>query len=503
MRSVATLSEGPHLFKNSSARRPGGSWVMMPSIHTSAHGLAPPHLTRTVGKSEFPVSFNQLSRLLRDRRAVEAGIDLGPHHVAGAVRVRGLLDFVALGAALQDVVDRHGALRTTFHPTEDNEWIQRVHESLTPEIVRLRASDLSAAIAVGSTEAARRFNLAVSSPVRMTVVELAEHDHLVILAVEHVAADGWSLGVIAREMSALYDNRRSRSSALLPHADFQFGDFAVWERSWITGDVEEGLVAVWREILAGTTPCPHVALPELDVRADGTKPFRSITARVSLDGQVFEGIRAAARENRASLFMIVLAAFKAVACRYSENGDIGVVTPMSNRSAPELHNCVGWFANLIALRTLMDDGWSVEDLTRAVRSTVLVGFEYEFLPMPVLLRALDPSTFGYVQSHPYVSFNYLPPRAPGSFPLKLGTSRIDPVPLDFGVARRGLAVTVLESVSALEFIIKYERDRYASAMMDDFVADYVETLSEVSRRNPRAIRDLPMANAAKYASRKE
>ncbi|MEV6869097.1 condensation domain-containing protein, partial [Streptosporangium subroseum] len=307
--------------------------------------LAPPIVP--VGRDRpLPLSFAQQRLWFLDQ--LEPGSL--EYNVPLALRLTGPLDAAALSAALDAIVERHEVLRTRLVPVEGVAYqVIDPPAGLGLGVVDLtgepdgmvRAQEMVAADAVAP------FDLAVGPLFRGRLIRLGSDDHVLSLCLHHVVSDEWSANVLRRELSALYGAfSRGEASPLSPLA-VQYGDFAVWQRDWLQGEVLEGQLGYWRERLGGASV--------LELPTDRPRPAVRSSTGASVPLEVPEatvaGLRAVTRETGATMFMTLLSAFTVLLGKYSGQDDVVVGTPIANRNRGEVEDLIGYFVNTLVLRT--------------------------------------------------------------------------------------------------------------------------------------------------------
>ncbi|WP_225828864.1 non-ribosomal peptide synthetase [Streptomyces naphthomycinicus] len=309
------------------------------------------------------------------------------------LRIRGPLDVPALRASLSELVARHEVLRTRFVSDADGNPGQVVDP---PRPLPLAVHDLrsvagdhareEAATALVDTEGFRPMDLGTGPMVRALLIRLAEDEHLLSLTVHHIAFDGWSAGVLSRELTALYGARVAGRAADLSEPPLQYADFAVWQRQWFTGEVLAEQLDYWRGRLAGTEP--------LELPTDRRRPARRsgngamLTFRVP--ARTADGARRLSKETGASLFMTLLAVFQTVLARYSGQEDIAVGTPIAGRNRAEIENVIGFFVNTLVMRTDLSGDPTFTELLARVKDTALGAYDHQDLPFERLVEELAP-----------------------------------------------------------------------------------------------------------------
>ncbi|MFV0131782.1 non-ribosomal peptide synthase/polyketide synthase [Streptomyces sp. HMX87] len=300
------------------------------------------------------------------------------------LRLHGPLQGTALRAALDGLVARHEALRTTF-AEQDGQARQIVHP---PYRVDLPLDDLAGARdrldALLEQEAAVPFDLSAGPLLRARLVRLADDEHVLVLAVHHIVTDGWSVGVLGRDLGELYAAAREARAPRLPHLPVRYADHAAWQRAR-TDQVDKQL-AYWRAALDGITPLE----PPTDRPRPAVRTREGALVAFTLPAALTERLRATGREADATLYMTLLTACTVLLSRWADQEDIAVGTVTAGRERSELHDVVGMFVNTLVLRNRVEPGLSFRALLQRVRSTVLDAFAHQEVPFEKLVDALQP-----------------------------------------------------------------------------------------------------------------
>ncbi|GHF24625.1 hypothetical protein GCM10010218_01480 [Streptomyces mashuensis] len=313
------------------------------------------------------------------------------HSTLGVRLTGGEVDAEALRAALGDLAGRHEALRTTFG-VAGGRGVQHVHAHLEPS---WRVEDLSAVPAgeredrmreLVRAEAGRPYDLARGPLLRVLLVRLAADEHVLVLGMHHIVTDGWSTGIVARELGELYAARLRGTPAELPAVPVQYPDFAAWQRGRLEeGGLLERQLAWWQERLDGVAP--------LELPTDRPRPaVRSSAGAVygfEVPAPVVAAVKEAARQRGATLFMALTAALKVVFARYSGQRDVAVGTVSAGRGHTGLEQLVGFLVNTVVLRSDVDPELSFGDLLGRVRETVLDAFAHEDVPFERVVEAVQ------------------------------------------------------------------------------------------------------------------
>ncbi|MEU6810474.1 amino acid adenylation domain-containing protein [Streptomyces sp. NPDC046831] len=367
------------------------------------------------GEGPAPASYAQRRLWFVDR------FDPGnpAYNVPLAARIRGDLDLDALAAALRMVVDRHDVLRTTFREA-DGGPVQVVAEPGEVELPVLDAERTGPVDEWITTETLRVFDLTEGPLLRAAVLREAADSHVLLLVAHHTVVDGWSLGVVMRELGAFYAELSAGRTPEPGEPPVQYADFASWQRRRLEDGEHTGDLAYWREALHGAPPVP--ALPQ-DGPVPGTERYAGEVRSARVAPGTLTGLRALGASSGASTFMIVLAAFQLLLGRLAGTGDVVVGVPTAGRSRPELAGSVGCFLNTLALRADLGGEPTFRGLVQRVGRSTLAAYEHQELPFELLVEELRPERSATHTPFFQVMFNHTN--------TVEATDRLGPLPLEF------------------------------------------------------------------------
>ncbi|HET9185607.1 MAG TPA: condensation domain-containing protein, partial [Solirubrobacterales bacterium] len=355
--------------------------------------LAPRAVTDTgSADAAAPLSYAQQRLWFLDRLAPGSPA----YNIPTVYGLAGPLAPAALAAALAEVVRRHQVLRARFLE-RDGEPRLEIAEALAPGFLPLvdlstldhpslwgrRSAELAR---LRAEEAERPFDLAAGPLLRTALVRLGAEEHVLLLDFHHAVYDGWSEGVLLRELAALYDAARAGAPSPLAEPVLQYADFAVWQRAW-PPEVLGRQLAYWRGQLAG-------APTALELPADRPRPavasLRGASRRRLLGAQELARLHQVARREGATLYMLLLAAFAATLARHGGQEDVLVATPVANRARPELEGLIGFFVNTLVLRVRLAGDPDFHRVLASARQTALAAFAHQDLPFEALVEELRP-----------------------------------------------------------------------------------------------------------------
>jgi len=351
--------------------------------------VAVPPLEPVPRDGDLPLSYAQERLWFLDQLEPESSL----YNLALSVRLRGRLEPGVLQAALAAVVERHEALRTTFE-NRGGRPVQVVARRQTP---RLGVADLGGLPAAARRESVLRlvaeeeqrpFDLRRGPLLRATLLRLDAEEHVLLLTLHHVVADGWSLGVLVRDLAVFFRAfAMGEDAAGLPELPVQYADFAHWQRRWLDGDELERQVGYWRRRLAG--------VPALELPTDRPRPRYGgerggTTHPIALPAKLAAELDELGRLGRTTPFMALLAAFSALLARYSGQRDFAVGSVTANRNRPEIEELIGFFVNTLVLRTGLGGDPSFRELLARARETTVSAYAHQDVPLQKLVEELDP-----------------------------------------------------------------------------------------------------------------
>jgi amino acid adenylation domain-containing protein len=419
----------------------------------------------------------------------------GDYTASFAVRVRGPLDAGALRGAFETLVARHEVLRTTY-AERDGVPVQVIHP---PAPFPLALADLShLAPAEREAELARRadedagagFDLERGPVIRATLVRLAANEHALLVAMHHIATDGWSFGVISRELGAAYAALRDGRAPDLPPLPVQYADFAAWENERLQGETLERLSAFWRRALEG-------APPATDLPADHPRPPRASHAGGLVRGRIApalaERLRELARGEDATLFHVLMAAFRIVLARHAGDDDVVIGTPVANRPRSALEGLVGFFVNTVPLRGRIQAEATFRERVRAEKQAAFEAFANAELPFDRMVEELrlprDPARNPVFQT-------VLTLQNARMDPLELAGAEVTALDTETGRSRFELTLDNWQDADGGVTVLgEYATALFEPATVERIIAHFVTALEHGVASPDTRVADLALATA--------
>jgi amino acid adenylation domain-containing protein len=439
----------------------------------------------------FPLSFAQERMWFLDR------LDPANHvnNIFRALTWSGPLDREALRRALGELVRRHEALRTRFLE-EGGAPRQRIEVS---QDFSLEVEDLEPLPSEGrlprarehaTSEARRGFDLARGPVFRARLLRLAATEHVLLLSVHHIVADGWSLGLLLSELATLYHAFATGTSSPLPEPALQLADFAVWQRERLSGERLEEELAWWRERLAGFPE--SIELPTDHPRPPGGS-FHGAIEPFTVPRELTAELRRLGRGESATLFMVLRAAFDALLARHAGQDAFLVGTNIAGRNRSELEAVIGFFAETLLLRARVDPGLSFRRLLAWVKRDTLDAQAHQEVPFELLVEDLRPER--HLSRNPLFQVSFVFQNLPGGS-LELPDVELGSLPVERGLAKLDLTLEMTECEGGLAGYFEYNTDLFERPTIAALAERFLVLLAEIAAGPDRRIADLPLLTVA-------
>jgi len=423
------------------------------------------------------------------------------YNVPTAVRLSGPLNITALEQTFNEIVRRHEALRTSFKMVEA-QLVQALapHLNVPLPVVDLEQLPTAAreqeARRLTAQEAQRPFDLATGPLLRVQLLNLGTSEHVLLLTMHHIVSDGWSIGVLLRELGVLYTAFATGQPSPLAELPLQYADFAQWQRQWLQGEVLSTQLAYWRQQLDN--------LPVLELPTDRPRPavqsYQGATQYLSLSLELTQALESVSQTAGVTLFITLLAAFQTLLYRYSGQTDIAVGSPIANRNRSEIEGLIGFFVNSLVLRTDLSGNPMFRELLTRVREVALGAYAHQDLPFEKLVEELQPERdlnrnplFQVVfalQNAPVEALE-LPGLTVSPLDVDPGTTRFD---LEFHLSTRSGSLGSLgsEPSNKLEVLAVYNTDLFDSATITRMLAHFEILLESIVANSEQRLADLPL-----------
>ncbi|MDZ8030713.1 non-ribosomal peptide synthetase [Nostoc sp. DedSLP04] len=443
---------------------------------------------QSIGRDgDLPLSFGQQRLWFLDQ--------LVPNHafynVPEAIRLRGVLNATILEQSLNEIINRHEVLRTTYSSL-NGQPIQVIHSTFPIKLLVVNLQGLSPddresqVHQIVLKEAQRPFDLAQGPLLRTTLLQLSSEEHILLLNLHHILCDDWSLSVLFEELSVLYQAFSTGNPSPLPDLAIQYADFAAWQRQWLQGEILDNKLAYWQQHLSGS-------LPILELPTDYPRPleptYQGARQSVVIPKSLTDALNVLSRQEGTTLFMTLLAAFQTLLFRYTGQEDILVGAPISDRHRSELEGLIGFLLNTLVLRTNLSDSPSFRQLLGRVREVALSGYTHQDLPFEKLVDALQIERD--FNQNPLISvmFNLQNTPTPKLTVPGLTMNRLE---IDNGTSKFDLYLELRETAAGISGNLEYNTDLFKAEMIALMVENFSTLLQSIVSNPDQTISNLPL-----------
>jgi amino acid adenylation domain-containing protein/thioester reductase-like protein len=448
-------------------------------------------ISRRENQDPAPLSYAQSRLWFLEQLESESGV----YNTGGAVRLVGVLDVAALAASLNEIVQRHEILRTTF-AIANGQPVQVIAPTLAVtlpviDLQQLPDRERNAEVKRLAIQAADRpFDLTEGALLRVTLLKLGQTEHILLLIMHHIVFDGWSKEVLVRELATLYENFSRGKYFPLPELPIQYADFAHWQRQRLQGEVLEQQLTYWKQKLADAPPV--LELPT-DRPRSAVQTFRGSTQFFELSPSLTQKLKQLSQKQGVTLFMTLLAAFQTLLYRYTNQKDICIGSPIANRNCHQIEPLIGFFVNTLILRTDLSGNPSFQQLLDRVRQVALDAYAHQDLPFEVLVEQQQPErSLSYT---PLFQVMFSLENAP-SEPFALPGLTFDPLEIDTGIAKFDLTLSMEETQQGLKGRFEYNTDLFDARRMTRTIEHWQNLLEGIVAAPDRRISELPLLSKA-------
>ena len=466
------------------------SAVILTELQTGS-GLKLPAIVPLNRQDDIPLSWAQERLWFVNQLEGESGaytIDL-------TMRLLGNLNVKALEKAFQAIIQRHEPLRTQFK-LKDNKPIQAIAPSINFTLPIVQSQPLQVEQLL--TEAASEpFDLANGSVLRVKLWQVGTDEYVLLLAIHHIAADGWSLGVLIDELSAYYRSFSTGTKADLATLPIQYADFAVWQRQWLTNEVLERQLSYWKQQLKGI-PLLH------QLKGDRPRPaiqtFRGGTEKLQLDSKLTQQLKKLSQESGSTLFMTLLAGFAVLLSRYSGQTDLVIGSPIANRNRTEIEKLIGFFVNSLVLRFDLSQEPTFEDFLAQVKQTTQNAYDHQDLPFEMLVEELQIER--HLDRNPLIQIVFALQNAPSS-PWDFPDVKIEDMQSGLDSVRVDLELYLWDVPEGLGGFCSYNKDLFDAETIARMMTHFKTLLAAIVENPQQPVALLPLLTPPEHQLLKE
>ncbi|HCW0224045.1 TPA: pyoverdine non-ribosomal peptide synthetase PvdD [Pseudomonas aeruginosa] len=415
------------------------------------------------------------------------------YHIPSVLRLRGRLDLDALQRSFDSLVARHETLRTRFR-LDGDEARQEIAASmaLPLDIVALGPLEEGALARQVETTIARPFDLERGPLLRVSLLRLAEDDHVLVLVQHHIVSDGWSMQVMVEELVQLYAAYSRGLEVALPALPIQYADYALWQRSWMEAGEKERQLAYWTGLLGGEQPV-------LELPFDRPRPVRQSHRGaqfiLELDIDLSQALRRVAQKEGATAFALLLASFQALLYRYSGQADIRVGVPIANRNRVETERLIGFFVNTQVLKADLDGRMGFDELLAQARQRALEAQAHQDLPFEQLVEALQPERSLSHNPLFQVLFNYQSEARGNGQAFRFDELQMESVQFDSRTAQFDLTLDLTDEEQRFCAVFDYATDLFDASTVERLAGHWRNLLRGIVANPRQRLGELPLLDA--------
>ena len=410
------------------------------------------------------------------------------YNVGSAIRVIGDLNIEALRRSFEEIVRRHEVLRTRFEE-EEGEPVQVIGESNEVEMAVVELRELGeeereeAARERAREEAEKPFDLRSGPMLRTVLMRMGEEEHVLVVTMHHVVSDGWSVGVLIREMTALYEAYSRGEESPLAELEMQYADYAIWQREWLKGEVLEEQMRYWREELKGLEPLEMPtdrARPAVPSHRGGVIPF-------IIPAEMTRELKGLSQREGVTLFMTFVAAFQLLMSKYSHQEEVAIGTDVANRNRGETEGLIGFFVNQLVLRNDLRGEPTFQELMKQVREVTLGAYEHQDMPFEKLVEELQPERD--LSRAPLFQVKLVMQNAPRK-ELKLDDLELEKFEMEVVQAKYDLSVFLEEKDGVIQGEMEYACELFDSISIERMVGHWRQMLNSVVAQGSRRLSEI-------------
>ncbi|MBC9909503.1 non-ribosomal peptide synthase/polyketide synthase [Chitinophaga varians] len=463
----------------------GGLAVLLESRKGTAQA---PDLLRKERPANIPLSFSQERLWFIDQ--VEGSLH---YHLPTVLRLKGPLDTDALARSAQAIINRHEVLRTVITSSDGQSWQHILpQDRWRMEIYEEPAfrKDTTALHAFVEELITTPFDLSADHMLRIQLIVLSREEHILVATLHHIASDGWSTGVLVKELAAFYEAFAAGREPELAPLELQYADYAIWQREHLSGEVLAKQLGYWEQKLSGVAA---LQLP-LDYPRSAVQSNRGATTTFMLDRELSDQLHALAKQEGATIFMTLLAAFQVLLYRYSGQDDICVGSPIAGRTRQELEGLIGFFINTLSLRSDMSANPSFTALLQQVKQTTLDAYAHQEVPFEKIVEVVAKDRD--LSRNPIFQVALVLQNLPDVPELKLGELIMTEEGAEHTTAKLDLTVLFREGPEGLGASVEYCADLFHASTIERMMSQFKRLLQAIVNAPQTPVAALPLLDAA-------
>ena len=450
--------------------------TLLPAVVTEAR---PEHI---------PLSFSQERLWFIDQ--MEGSIQ---YHVPAVLKLKGSLNREALEKAFREIINRHEILRTVIREYEGRGYQQVMGAerwTMVYESESIYRSDKTALGRHIGELINAPFDLSAAYMLRANLIRLDEEDHTLVVTMHHIASDGWSRSILVKELIAFYEGYAGNVETHLPELSIQYADYSIWQRRYMQGGVLEDKLGYWKQKLEGVAP---LQLPT-DYSRPAVQSSRGATRSFKINEGLSERLKELSHQHGATLYMTLLAAFKVLLYRYTNQEDICVGTPVAGRSHQELEGLIGYFINTLALRSRIRGEMAFSELLEEIKTTTLEAYSHQEVPFEKVVDAVVKDRD--ISRSPLFQVLFSLQNTPEVPELKLGDLHLTTENQQHTTSKFDLSLFIRETSAGIQGTVEYCTDLYNEGTIERMISHYINLLESIVSLPENQVSHLGMLSAA-------
>ncbi|SHJ70680.1 non-ribosomal peptide synthetase, partial [Aquimarina spongiae] len=414
------------------------------------------------------------------------------YHIPAMFSVDNEIDEHILESTFNKIVNRHESLRTVFYQ-EKGHLFQQILSKDQWKLSYVEASKTSLSEdQIVENLVYQPFDLSSDHMLRVTLYKRIDNTFLLIIVMHHIAADGWSLPIFAKEMMEMYNAELENRPVALPELEIQYADYANWERQYLKEEKLEEKLSFWKNHLSGIEP---VNLPSDYPRFSENKGTGK-TITIPISASLTQELEKVAKNQEVTMYMLLLAAFQVLLSKYTSQKDISIGTPVANRFDPDIESLIGCFVNTLVLRTNISTEKAFVDQLQQVKKTTLQAYDHQDIPFGLLVNNLSTQRDSFENSLFHIMFAYENNDEVPS--ISLGNANLSLQSLEYNVSKFDLTLTVDKTPDSLNAVFEYRDDLFSAITIERFGTYYLRVLSQIAERPFKKVKDIDLLSEKEY-----
>ncbi|MCP5062018.1 MAG: amino acid adenylation domain-containing protein, partial [Ignavibacteriae bacterium] len=416
------------------------------------------------------------------------------YNIPESYRLKGEIDFTILQKCFNDISNRHEILRTYF-TSSDGTPSQIIQGSLEIEMPIIDLSLKSES--ERERESERIISEETKTPIsinelplfRIKIIKLSDDDHVFLMTIHHIISDDWSTKVIVQELGVLYESYIKRMNPPIVELSIQYADYSIWQREWLKGKVLESHIDYWKNKLSGV---PSLLELPTDYPRPKTQTFNGDFTSFKLSDEVSKQLSLLSKEEGATVFMVLLAAFKILLFKLSGQNDICIGTPSANRNREEIESLIGFFVNTLTIRTDCSNNPSFKELIGRIKESTLGAYAHQDLPFEYIVDAVKPER--NLSHSPIFQVMFVYQNVEGKSEERNTKLSIEPVESHSKTSKFDLTLFMVDSGDEVGGAFEYNTDLFTKSTIDNFIEYFTFILNEGLKDKSKSISNLKLLN---------